>query len=66
MESRGWTACGAGDSSLSRNDAGLARRTWLDDEYDQSATVDRQKELAAGDDCSLTALSGHHALTTAC
>ena len=65
MESRGWTACYAGDPCLSRNDADLARRTWLDREYAQSATRDSKNELAASDRCSLTARSGHRALATA-
>ena len=48
METRGRAACGAGGSGLARNDAGLARRPWLDREYAQSATPDSKNELAAG------------------
>ena len=51
VDTRGRTACGAGDPCLTRNDAGLARRAWLDGEYGQSATVDGQKELVAGITC---------------
>ena len=48
MDTRGRAAYGAGGSGLTRNDAGLARRTWLDREYAQSATRDSKNELAAG------------------
>jgi hypothetical protein len=40
MESRGRAAYGVGRPGLTRNDAGLARRTWLDGEYGRSATRD--------------------------
>ena len=39
-DTRGRAACSAGDPRLTRNDAGLARRAWLDGEYGRSATVD--------------------------
>ena len=48
MDTRGRAAYGAGGSGLTRNDADLARRTWLDREYAQSATRDSKNELAAG------------------